>query len=171
MYSTSNFDIQIQSPVKEDWYDPPSDPLNEYTDFEIGLKKFCFEHNRYVLLEIGNQQVKLHLYHDILDALENNWGKRLFQLAAGKEIWIAFNYLILKLLPNPSKNEVTCQVNFLGESTSESYTILLDKFIEKMSNLIDEILKTAIQEDYINTEDIEKYLGWKLNYNALMGAK
>jgi len=46
---------------KDNLYDAPQDELNEYTDFKIGLKRFCFDNNRNVLLEIGYEK-KFYIY-------------------------------------------------------------------------------------------------------------
>ncbi|AFY55186.1 hypothetical protein Riv7116_2680 [Rivularia sp. PCC 7116] len=65
MDNYQNFNIQLQEPIKYDFYDYLEDELNEYTNFEIGLKRFCFNNNRNVLLEIGDERIILHLYHRV----------------------------------------------------------------------------------------------------------
>jgi len=163
MLKDNNFKLQIQEPIKEELYNYPEDSLDEYTDFDMGLKCFCFEHNCYVLLEVDTEQIKLHLYHDILDALEDRWCGQISELSAGHKISIGFVDLILKFTPVKDKNEVTCEFGFIGTGKIQSYRLCLSQVLEEMSNFIDKVLDMAVKEGYISTEDIDKYLGWQLN--------
>jgi len=163
MHKINNFKLQIQEPIKEELYNYPGNSLDEYTDFEMGLKGFCFEHNCYVLLEVGNEQIKLHLYHDILDALEDRWCRQILELSSDNKISIGFVDLILDFIPIKDKNEVTCEFGFIGTGKIQSYRLCLSQVLEEMSTFINKVLGMAVKKGYISTEDIDKYLGWRLN--------
>ncbi|MEM6752221.1 MAG: hypothetical protein AAF630_04445 [Cyanobacteria bacterium P01_C01_bin.38] len=148
-----NFNIQLQDLRKNNFYDAPKDELNEYTDFEIGLKRYCFYNNRNVLLEIGDEKVILHLYHDILDALEDRWHEQITQVATGNKANITFgSYLDLIFYPIQDKDEVICEYTFLGTGKYKSCNLRLSQVVKIMNSFVNKIFNMAMQQDYITAE-------------------
>lgn len=53
MNNPQRFDIRLENPFFENHSAPPEDPLGELSDFEMGLRRFCFECNQQVSIKIG----------------------------------------------------------------------------------------------------------------------
>ncbi|HBL11394.1 MAG TPA: hypothetical protein DD379_08305 [Cyanobacteria bacterium UBA11162] len=51
-----NFNFKIAERNLENYALPPDDPLGELSDFELGLRRFCYECDRRVVVEIGEIQ-------------------------------------------------------------------------------------------------------------------
>lgn len=163
MKNLNKFSLQIQETIKDNFYNPPEDELDELSEFEIGLKRFCFEQNRYVLIQLAGKKIQLHLYHDILDALEEKWCLKILELPAGNKASITFNDFFLEITPILNKNLAACEFTILGTGEYHHCTLYLSRFLDTMRIFLDEVLGSAVKEGYINAEDIAKYLGWQLN--------
>ena len=134
MDNYQNFDIQLQDLIKNDFYDYPEDELNEYTNFEIGFKRFCFDNNRNVLLEVDDEKIILHLYHDIFDALEDRWHEQITKLVSGNKINITFgSYFDLIFHPIKNKDEVICEYSFLGTGKYKTCNLYLSQVVKIMN--------------------------------------
>jgi hypothetical protein len=149
--------------IKDDFYLRPEDELDEFSEFEMSLKLFCFEHNHSVLIELGDQKIQLHLYHDILDALEQQWCSKILELSAGSKASIIFNDFSLKITPIIEQNLAACEFKTFGTEKDHCCTVYLSDILETMHTFIDEVLGMAVKEGYINEEDIAQHLGWQLN--------
>ncbi|BAY83403.1 hypothetical protein NIES267_28920 [Calothrix parasitica NIES-267] len=164
MHHYQNFNIQLQELIKNDFYDYPEDELNEYTDFEICLKRFCFNNNRNVLLEIGGEKIILHLYHDILDALEDRWQEKITKLYALNRVNITFGSdFDLTFHPIKNKDEVICEYTFLGMGEYKSCNLCLSQVVKIMNCFVNEVFEIAIQQDYITTEDFAEFISMNKN--------
>ncbi len=158
MDSYSNFNIQLKELNRDNLYDAPKDELNEYTNFEIGLKRFCFNNNRNILLEIGDEKIILHLYHDILDALENRWHKRINELTTRNTINITFGSdFDLTFHPIQNKDELICEYTFLGTGEFKYCNLCLSQVVEIINSFVNKVFDMAIQQDYITAEDLFEF--------------
>jgi len=158
MDNYQNFNIQLKELNKDNLYDAPQDELNEYTDFEIGLKRFCFDNNRNVLLEIGDEKIVLHLYHDILDALEDRWREQISKLATANKVNITFGSdLNLIFHPIQNKDQVICEYTFLGTGEYYSCILRLSLVFKIMNSFVNKVFHMAIQQDYITAEDFIEF--------------
>jgi hypothetical protein len=157
------FNMQLEKPVTKQLYDPPDDPLNEFTEFEMGLKRFCFDYNRHVLLEIDGAQIEdLYLYHDILDALEVGLIKQISVLSVRKNVFIDFaDTLTLRFIPVEDEEKIICKLERIGSSQENSYLLNLSQVLTTLSRLVDEILNMAIAKGYITAADAQTELGWQ----------
>ncbi len=164
MHNYQSFNLQLQEFIKDYFYDYPEDELNEYTDFEIGLKRFCFNNNRNILLEIGDKKIILYLYHDILDALEDRWHEQIIKLSVGDRIYICFgSYLDLTFHPIQNKDEVICEYTFLGTGKYKSCNLCLSQVVKIMNSFVNKIFNIAIQQGYITTEDFAEFVSINKN--------
>jgi len=125
----------------------------------MSLKRFCFEHNRYYLLTLGSLNIELHLYHDILDALEERWCAQILKLSAGNKVMIDFNDFTLKITPILNKILADCEFSIRGTGKDNYCTVYLYQLLHTMRNFIEEILGIAVKEGYVTAEDIAKHLG------------
>ncbi|MBC6424055.1 MAG: hypothetical protein GDA43_23500 [Hormoscilla sp. SP5CHS1] len=104
---------------------PPSDTLGELSDFELGLRRFCYEQNR--LVAIGPFTTRVFLDPDICMVLEDNFPEQIALLSEGKNMQMEFAescWQILKFLPRGQK--ISCQIGEFGYSW-QSKTVELDK--------------------------------------------
>ena len=164
MDNSQNFNIQLQEFIKDDFYHYPEDELNEYTNFEIGFKRFCFDNNRNVLLEVGDVKIILHLYHDILDALEDRWYEQITQLASRNKVNITFgSYFNLIFYPIKNKDEVICEYSFLGMGEYKTCNLCLSQVVEIMNLFVNQVFDMAIQQKYITTKDFIKFISINKN--------
>ncbi|NJM61714.1 MAG: hypothetical protein HC849_18375 [Oscillatoriales cyanobacterium RU_3_3] len=90
MNNYSNFRIYLEEPNGEKYVDPPDDSLGELSHFELGLKLFCFECDRPVSIEIGEEKLKVFLDPDICMLLEDELPQKLSDLSQDKPIQIEF---------------------------------------------------------------------------------
>jgi hypothetical protein len=162
MKTKSNFDIKNLGLIQDSFYIRPEDELNELSSFEIGLKQFCFDYNSEIIITIGDINQKIHLYHDILDALEEEWCLKIIKLAECKEILVDLGDFSLKMNPDLSLELVNCVISKIGTSERYDLTLYIADVVEKMSNFVNNIFAEAISKKYIEYEDIHKYLGWKV---------
>ncbi len=49
MSKIEQFKIRLAERNLEVFVDPPDDPLGELSDFELGLRKFCYEYDHKVI--------------------------------------------------------------------------------------------------------------------------
>ncbi|WP_414619478.1 hypothetical protein [Calothrix sp. CCY 0018] len=158
MDNYQDFNVQLQELNKDNLYDAPKDELNEYTDFEIGFKRFCFDNNRNVLIEIGDEKIILHLYHDILNALEDRWHEQITKLAIGNKVNITFGRdLDLTFHPIEDKDEVICEYTFLGTGKYKYCNFYLSQVVKIMNCFVNEVFEMAIQQGYITAEDFAEF--------------
>lgn len=159
MYSYQKFNIQLHEFNQDNLYDYPEDELNELTDFEIGLKRFCFDNNSHVLLEIGSEKIILHLYHDILDALEDKWYSKIISLVTRNKINLSFSsYLDIEFNPIQHQDKVICKYTFLGSGEYKSCNLCFTQVVKTMSGFFGNIFDLAIQKGYITTKDFVEFI-------------
>lgn len=77
MNNTQQFDIKIEELCLEKYAEPPEDPLSELSEFEIGIRRFCFECNYQVLIKIGDEKKLLFFDPDICMLLEDDLPKKI----------------------------------------------------------------------------------------------
>lgn len=162
MHSYDILNIQLQSSIPEEknLYDFSEDTLDEFTAFQLALKRFCFEQNRYVLLEIGTEKIELYLYHDILDSLEDKWCEQIDVLSKGNEISLDFSNFNVRF--NPVDDKVICKFGFILTEESKIKILRLSQVLENMSNFLNILLALMVQEGYATAEDIYENLRWRL---------
>ncbi|MGL4501423.1 MAG: hypothetical protein ACRCU2_20300, partial [Planktothrix sp.] len=71
MKEITNFSFKIADRNLENYALPPEDPLGELSDFELGLRRFCYEWDHRVIVEIGEIQFTVFFDPDICMLLED----------------------------------------------------------------------------------------------------
>jgi hypothetical protein len=60
-----SFNYQFEIKLKErnlvNLAPPPEDPLGELSDFELGIRRFCYEYDHKVLVRLGNEEYLVFL--------------------------------------------------------------------------------------------------------------
>jgi hypothetical protein len=152
--------------IKDNFYDLPKDELDEFSNFEMELKRFCFNYNHCIAIEIGDITKTIHLYYDVLDAIEDGLCLNILELAKGKNIIINFNDFLLYMNPDLALKTINSKLEILGTKETYQKILSLPETLEKIHFFIDKIFSCAVNKNYLNQGDIFQYLGWDLNDNT-----
>jgi len=111
MNNIEQFKIRLAKRNLEKFVDPPDDPLGELSDFELGLRRFCYEGDRRVVVEIGEIQLAVFFDPDICILLEDRFPEQIGELAQGKSIRIDFveSHHLTAIL-TPGGKQIYCQL-------------------------------------------------------------
>lgn len=153
------FDIRLENPFFQKYSAPPEDPLGELSDFEMGIRRFCFECNHQVSIEIGNEIISVFLDPDICTTLDK-LPKQISKLAKNQEIEITFaetRCVIIHFLPLERK--VICTLKEFGRS-SESKQFELDKtqVLGVLRHFLYGLVQLAMDRGYIKAEEKDEFL-------------
>ncbi|MBC6472852.1 MAG: hypothetical protein GDA48_08550 [Hormoscilla sp. GM102CHS1] len=154
------FHIQLGEVCLENSDLPPSDPLGELSDFELGLRRFCYEQNRPVAIAIRLFTTRVFLYPDICMMLEDNFPEQIALLSEGKNMQMEFAescWQILKSMPRGQK--ISCHIGEFGYSL-QSKTVELDKDIvlEVLRGFLNDVMQMAVDKGYITQPDKEAFI-------------
>lgn len=166
MKKIDRFNIIDECAVKDNFYNPPEDELGEFSEFEMGLKHFCFDHNHCITIEIGDTLKTIHLYYDVLDAIENGLCLNILELAKGNKVVFNFNDFLLYMNPNLALEIIDSRLEVLGLREACQKTLSFPDTLKKIRFFVNSIFINAIEKGYLNPDDIFKYLGWNLNDNS-----
>jgi hypothetical protein len=153
-----NFDIRIEEPCLENYSEPPEDPLGELSDFEMQLRRFCFECNHQVSIQIGDEKRQVLLDPDICMILEE-LPEQVSKLSEGQKISIGFpeSWIIIDLVP--IAGDISCTLRTFGCS-SEQNNFELDKtqVLGVLRHFLDEVMEMAVDKGYIRRKEKEEFL-------------
>lgn len=158
MKFVQKFDIRIEEPCLENYSEPPEDTLGELSDFEMRLRRFCFECNHQVSIEIGDEKKQVLLDPDIciiLDTLPEQVSK----FSKGQNILIDFpeSGMIIDLLP--VAGEVSCTLRTFGYSSEQkNFELEQTQVLGVLRCFLDEVMEMAIDKGYIRREEKEKFI-------------
>ena len=85
----TNIIIRLEEPLSSEDYLPPDDPLGELTSFELGVRRFCYDQNLSISIDIGNQSKKVFLFPDICLLIER-LPQKIAALSHGQPIELEF---------------------------------------------------------------------------------
>ena len=158
MNHTQNFTLQLEEPWTWEGLAPPDDPLGELSDFEIGLRRFCFECNSKILIELGDERRYVFLDPDIVIILDS-LPKQVSELSAGKNIEIDFpeSYMYIEFVPVESK--IRCTLTKFGYNPKQKH-FELDKtqVLAVLRCFLDELMEKAVVGGYIRPSDKDEFL-------------
>ena len=160
MNKIQKFNIQIEEPCLENYANPPEDPLGELTEFEMGIRRFCFECNYQVSIQIGDKKKKVFFDPDICMLLEDNLPQKIQTLSQGQVIEIVFwesSLFTIKLVP--SNETITCTLSELGYSNQqENLNLEKKQVISVLNSFLSEIMNKAVVGGYITSTQTEEFL-------------
>lgn len=158
MNPNKNLTIHLEEPWKWEGLAPPEDPLGELSNFEMGLRRFCFECNHKVAVKIEDETINLFLDPDIILILDE-LPKNIYKLFVGQKIELDFpeSWKIIDLIP--CGREIRCNLRRFGYSTEQKH-FQLDKtqVLESLRAFLDEILGKAVDGGYIRPEEKDEFL-------------
>ncbi|MGL6137994.1 MAG: hypothetical protein ACRC2M_11915 [Planktothrix sp.] len=160
MKEITNFSFKIADLNLENYALPPEDPLGELSDFELGLRRFCYEWNHRVIVEIGEIQFTVFFDPDICMLLEDRFPEQIGQLEQGENIRIDFveSYRITVILTHEGE-QLHCQLRKFNDQHNQ-YNYKLDKqqVLGELRAVLMGVMILASQQGYITIEDIAEFI-------------
>jgi len=155
---TQKFTLQLEEPWTWEGLAPPDDPLGELSDFEMGLRRFCFECNHKVLIEFPDERRYVFLEPDIILILET-LPKQISELSKGKKIEIDFpeSYMYIEFMPVGDK--IRCTLTKFGSNPKQKHFELdQTQVLRVFRNFLDELIEKAVLGGYITSAEKEQFL-------------
>lgn len=138
---------------------PPDDPLNELSPFELGMRRFCYEQNQEVLINIGCESKTVLLFPDMSLILET-LPEQLRVLSEGDRIELEFPENWMTLTLSPIENRVIGTVTEYGTSiSSQRFELILAQVLDELRDFGQLIVQRAVEMRYITKEDGNEFLG------------
>ncbi|TAE59919.1 MAG: hypothetical protein EAZ87_07890 [Nostocales cyanobacterium] len=160
MNKVEQFKIRLGERNLENFADPPDDPLGELSQFELGLRKFCYEYDHKVIVEIGETKFNVFFDPDICMLLEERLAEHIGDLQRSKTIRLDFvesYWIMIKFVP--VGNEIKCYLREVGYSTEEKLVMLnKQQVVDELRRFLTELMDMAVNLGYVRLEDKEKFI-------------
>lgn len=168
----ANFYFKLADRILEDYSLPPEDPLGELSKFELGLRRFCYERNHRVVVEIGEIEFTVFFDPDICILLEDGFPEKIGKLEQGQTIRIDFveSYEITVIL-TPESELLNCQIleGFKGKNNQYEYQLDKEDTLGKLRMFLFQTMGLAFHENYIDLDDIYEFV--KPSYSLFKNVK
>ncbi|MEG4205769.1 hypothetical protein QUA20_17790 [Microcoleus sp. Pol7_A1] len=159
MNSSQKFNFKLAEPFLENYAEPPEDPLGELSHFEMGWRRFCFECDHKVLIEIGEEKIEVFLDLDISMMIEDNFPQEIAKLSQGQKISIDFpeSWFMIRLLPRDDR--ISCTLRKFGTSCWEKH-FEFDRthVLDVLRGFLQEVMQLAVDKGYITLEEKEEFI-------------
>ncbi|MEG4986395.1 hypothetical protein QUB08_11580 [Microcoleus sp. BR0-C5] len=159
MNSSPKFNFKLAERFLENYAEPPEDPLGELSHFEMGWRRFCFECDHKVLIEIGDEKIEAFLDLDISMMIENNFPQEIAKLSQGQKISIDFpeSWFMIRLLPR--EDRISCTLRKFGTSCWEKH-FEFDRthVLDALRGFLEEVMQLAVDKGYITLEEKEEFI-------------
>ena len=159
MNSRQKFNFKLAERFLENYAEPPEDPLGELSHFEMGWRRFCFEFDHKVLIEIGDEKIEALLDLDISMMIENNFPQEIAKLSQGQKMSIDFpeSWFMIRLLPRDDR--ISCTLRKFGTSCWEKH-FEFDRthVLDVLRGFLQEVMQLAVDKDYITLEEKEEFI-------------
>jgi hypothetical protein len=167
MNSSQNFNFKLAERFLENYADPPEDPLGELSHFEMGWRRFCFEFDHKVLIEIGDEKIEVFLDLDISMMIENNFPQEIAKLSQGQKISIDFpeSWFMIRLLPR--EDRISCTLRKFGTSCWEKH-FEFDRthVLDVLRGFLEEVMQLAVDKGYITAQEKEEFISPAFSGNS-----
>lgn len=160
MKKTNTFNFTIADRNLENYALPPDDPLGELSNFELGLRRFCYECDRQVVVKIGDLQFTVFFDPDICMLLEDRFPEQIGELEQGKTIRIDFaeSYHLTGIL-TPLDEQIHCQLREFGNPhNQQDYELDKQQVLGELRRFLVEVMQLAVNLGYVTLEDSSKFI-------------
>ena len=160
METTSKFKIAIEERNFKNYALPPEDPLGELTNFELGWRRFCYDRDRRVLIEIGYLEFSVFFDPDICSLLEDDFPKKIQDLELGKTLRIIFaESYNLNVVLMPIGKKINCQLRKFGDfQYASDFELDKEQVLTVLKVFLEEVTQLAVNTGYLSLEDKEKFI-------------
>ena len=160
MNKYQQFKIRLGERNLENFADPPDDPLGELSPFELGVRKFCYEYDHKVIVEIGETKFSVFFEPDICIFLEDQFPEKIGDLQRDKTIRFDFveSYcLLIKFIP--VGNEIKCCLREISYSTEERLVMLnKQQVVAELRRFLSQLMDMAVNLGYVSLEDKKVFI-------------
>ena len=159
MNSSQKFNFKLAERFLENYAEPPEDPLGELSHFEMGWRRFCFEFDHKVLIEIGDEKIEVFLDLDISMMIEDNFPQEIAKLSQGQKISIDFpeSWFMIRLLPR--EDRISCTLRKFGTSCWEKhFEFDRTQVLDVLRGFLEEVMQLAVDKGYITLEEKEEFI-------------
>ncbi|MEG4322054.1 MULTISPECIES: hypothetical protein [unclassified Microcoleus] len=159
MNSSQKFNFKLAERFLENYAEPPEDPLGELSHFEMGWRRFCFECDHKVLIEIGDEKIEVFLDLDISMMIEDNFPQEIAKLSQGHKISIDFpeSWLMIRLLPRDDR--ISCTLSTFGTSCWEKvFEFDRTHVLDVLKGFLEEVMQLAVDKGYITLFEKEEFI-------------
>ncbi|VXD24786.1 hypothetical protein PL8927_830140 [Planktothrix serta PCC 8927] len=160
MKEITNFSFKIDNQNLENYGLPPEDPLGELSDFELGLRRFCYECNQRVIWEIGEIQFTVFFDPDICMLFEDRFPEQIGQLEQGQNIRIDFvESCHITVILTHEGEQLHCQLREFNDQHNQ-YNYKLDKqqVLRELRTILFEVMILAWKQGYVTKEDMYEFI-------------
>ncbi|NER02727.1 MAG: hypothetical protein F6K17_08865 [Okeania sp. SIO3C4] len=137
--------------------------------FEMGIRRFCYESYRPILLEIGKEQIKVFLDPDISMLLEEDLPTKIDQLSREETIHLEFvESCCVTIELVPLGNKINCNLRYFGYSDSNKNFSLDSSYkqlqlnskevLETLTNFCIKIGDMATETGYITRQERDDFI-------------
>ena len=159
MNSSQKFSFKLSERFLENYAEPPEDPLRELSHFEMGWRRFCFEFDHKVLIEIGEEKIEAFLDLDISMMIENNFPQEIAKLSQGQKMSINFpeSWFMIRLLPRDDR--ISCTLSKFGTSGWEKqFECDRAQVLDALRGFLTEVMQLAVDQGFITAEEKEEFV-------------
>ncbi|MCH8295659.1 hypothetical protein IH992_31640 [Candidatus Poribacteria bacterium] len=158
MNGIERFNIQLEKPWVWEGLAPPEDTLGELSDFEMGLRRFCFECNHCVSIEIGGEKFDIFLDPDIILILDS-LPKKVSELSRGEKIQIEIPESYREIEFMPVGGEIRCTLSKFGQvAKNEHFLLERTQVLGVLRCFLNELICLAVDGGYISPEQGHEFL-------------
>ncbi|MGB5901063.1 MAG: hypothetical protein WBD58_02300 [Geitlerinemataceae cyanobacterium] len=165
MNRVANFNIYLGDRCLQTYADPPEDPLNELSAFELGIRRFCYECNRPIYLEIGDDRLQLFLDPDICMLLDEELPEKVVKFENGHSLTLEFvESEGVRIEIGANADIVPCSLHYFGDNfnpqSGREKTLLLDRdrVLMTLKLFLYQITILARDSGYISPNDMLAFL-------------
>ena len=159
MNNTYKLEIGLEKFNFDIYAEPPEDPLGEFSDFEMGLRRFFFEYNHMVLWKIGEEKIQVFLEPDIC-LIWDRLPVQIAEVSQGKKIEIVFAEsccMTIKLVP--AGNKINCTLIKFGTSCWEKqFECDRAQVLNALRGFLTEVMQLAVDKGFITAEEKEEFI-------------
>ncbi len=160
MNNLNKFKIRLVERNLDNFATPPDDPLDELSPFELGLRKFCYEYDHKVIIEVGKTKFNVFFDPDICMLLEDRFCENIVELENGKIIRLDFfeSYgMIIKFVPVGDK--IQCYLREIDHSNNEKIVMLnKQQVLDELRRFLNQLMELAVNLGYISLEDKNEFI-------------
>ncbi|TAF08022.1 MAG: hypothetical protein EAZ77_07840 [Nostocales cyanobacterium] len=153
------FYLTLEETVNVERFLPPEDPLGELSHLEMGLRRFCFENNRKVLIKLGNKRKEILLDPDISLILEE-LPEKIYHLLTGQTVELDFPESCLTLCFEAVDIwKIDCIWQEYGYShETKRFSLERLQVLYVLKNFLNGIVSKAVKNHYISDSEKEEFM-------------
>ena len=162
MIHYSKFTIKITEHLANSSPMKPEDSLGELSQFDLGLRTFCYEFNRIVIVRIGDFQFQVPFDPDICILLQDiHLPEQIKKLAEDKAMRLEFMESADILLMFYGMGEkVNCRlIKFPADSVKDQFYVLEKaQVLSELKGFLNDVLSMAVDRGYISLADKDDFI-------------